>query len=220
MAQHTQFAAKFGLVKFLCGRPGCGKNSTATLQIDAPSSTVSLIDPRISRDGVPLCDRHADLTTPPMGWSMNDMRSQQQLSAVPTGDDIPTRVPKVPPRSRSNESSKEQQDSGSSKKQKVAKRVKKKNSDQDKLVAKANVAKEDSRFEDSRPSVNQVLEERRSKKRKEGLSNRPAKRREVLSEDVKEADKFPWHHQFDDDEPEELHADSPLLSRAFRSSVG
>ena len=33
-------------------------------------------------------------------------------------------------------------------------------------------------------------------------------------------DKFPWHFQFDDDEPEELQAKTPLLSRAFRSSVG
>ncbi len=81
-------------MKFLCGRPGCGKESTATLQIDAPSSTVSLVDPRISRDGVPLCGRHADSTTPPMGWTMNDLRSRNRtLAAVPDEDSTITSTP-------------------------------------------------------------------------------------------------------------------------------
>lgn len=30
---------------------------------------------------------------------------------------------------------------------------------------------------------------------------------------------FPWHHHFDEDQPETLHASSPLLTRAFRASV-
>jgi len=56
-------------------------------------------------------------------------------------------------------------------------------------------------------------------------ASRPAKRREVEEETLEEEevpaeDKFPWHHQFDDDGPAELKAKSPLLSRAFRSSVG
>lgn len=51
-------------------------------------------------------------------------------------------------------------------------------------------------------------------------ASRPNKRREVAEVTGPEDDKFPWHHQFDDDEPEELLATSPLLSRAFRSSVG
>ena len=53
-----------------------------------------------------------------------------------------------------------------------------------------------------------------------GPPSRPSRRREVVDEDDVEDDKFPWHHQFDDDEPQELQAKSPLLSRAFRSSVG
>jgi hypothetical protein len=68
--------------------------------------------------------------------------------------------------------------------------------------------------------------------RDNGPASRPARRRDVvddeeldLSPDVgdeadDEDDKFPWHYQFDDDEPQELQAKSPLLSRAFRSSVG
>lgn len=51
-------------------------------------------------------------------------------------------------------------------------------------------------------------------------ASRPSKRREVLEIEESEDDKFPWHHHFSDDEPEELQAKSPLLSRAFRSSVG
>lgn len=51
-------------------------------------------------------------------------------------------------------------------------------------------------------------------------ASRPSKRREVAEGVEPEDDKFPWHHQFEDDEPEELQAKTPLLSRAFRSSVG
>jgi hypothetical protein len=53
-------------------------------------------------------------------------------------------------------------------------------------------------------------------------SSRPAKRRDQVDDDGEETDedKFPWHFQFHDDEPEELQAKSRLLSRAFRSSVG
>lgn len=55
---------------------------------------------------------------------------------------------------------------------------------------------------------------------KAGPSSRPSRRRECADLDALEDDKFPWHYQFNDDEPEELQATSPLLSRAFRSSVG
>lgn len=54
----------------------------------------------------------------------------------------------------------------------------------------------------------------------EGPSSRPNRRREMSEEEVPEEDKFPWHFQFDDDEPEELQASSPLLSRAFRATIG
>ena len=51
----------------------------------------------------------------------------------------------------------------------------------------------------------------------QGPTKRPARRRDD-PEDSEES--FPWHHQFDDDEPEELQATSPLLSRAFRATTG
>lgn len=51
--------------------------------------------------------------------------------------------------------------------------------------------------------------------------SRPTKRRDLSEEvAVAEDEKFPWHHQYHDDEPEEMQASSPLLSRAFRSSTG
>lgn len=69
-----------------------------------------------------------------------------------------------------------------------------------------------------------------------GPTSRPARRRGEVdpgarpdtepeagddADDGDGTDKFPWHHQFgDDDEPRELKANSPLLSRAFRYSVG
>ena len=61
----------------------------------------------------------------------------------------------------------------------------------------------------------------RGRRKDKGPASRPTKRREVFDADTAQDDKFPWHYQFDeDDEPEELQAKSPLLSRAFRSSVG
>ena len=54
----------------------------------------------------------------------------------------------------------------------------------------------------------------------EGPSSRPNRRREMAEEGEETEDRFPWHFQFDDDEPEELQASSPLLSRAFRATIG
>jgi hypothetical protein len=53
-----------------------------------------------------------------------------------------------------------------------------------------------------------------------GPSSRPNRRREVAEDVPEEEDRFPWHFHFDDDEPEELQASSPLLSRAFRATIG
>lgn len=62
-------------------------------------------------------------------------------------------------------------------------------------------------------------------KQAKGPSSRPDRRREVAEDGSDEEaeeneDRFPWHFQFDDDEPEELQASSPLLSRAFRATTG
>lgn len=52
-----------------------------------------------------------------------------------------------------------------------------------------------------------------------GVPTRPNRRRETEEEPADE-EKFPWHFQFDDDEPDQLQASSPLLSRAFRATIG
>lgn len=63
---------------------------------------------------------------------------------------------------------------------------------------------------------------RRGNQQAAAPASRPARRREEPDEEEPEDDKFPWHFQFEEDEGSEelLHPTSPLLSRAFRSSVG
>lgn len=56
-----------------------------------------------------------------------------------------------------------------------------------------------------------------------GPDSRPTRRRELDDDEDAHGgeDRFPWHFQFDeDDEPEELQASTPLLSRAFRATTG
>lgn len=260
-------------MKFLCGRPGCGKESAATLQIDAPSTTVSLVDPRISRDGVPLCARHADSTTPPMGWTMNDLRSRSRgLAAVP--DETVAAPTSTPPRDR-----RESEDSYGrrmSRRQSIAERAKQAAANGAAGEPVIEQAEDDPMFNSSRPVKGRQAAEaqendddanapaangsggkrsggkRSGKKRSnnqrsnnngsggngsgseqrnrsgkqedpDGPASRPNRRRQVAAsaENGEEAeDGFPWHHQYDDEEPEELQASSPLLSRAFRATTG
>ncbi len=212
-------------MKFLCGRPGCGKESTATLQIDAPSETVSLVDPRISRDGVPLCARHADATTPPLGWTMNDLRSRNRgLSAVPDEGAVPTTTPpRVRPepsvaRKMSRRQSIAERAAATSEAERVA----------DQPTGAAGPSTDDHKFRSSRPaaSVSGAAEatpaapSKGSAGAEEGPESRPTRRRDVPEEVAEPEERFPWHHQYNDDEPEEMQASSPLLSRAFRSSTG
>jgi hypothetical protein len=224
--------------------------SAATLQIDAPSTTVSLVDPRISRDGVPLCARHADSTTPPMGWTMNDLRSRSRsLAAVPDEGSVPT---STPPRDRRE--SEEQYGRRMSRRQSIAERAKQAGgtdgvdgavvdgAEAERVAAETAggpvqevlpVVEDDPKFTSSRPvKKKQAAAEaddatagsNRSSSRRnddDGPSSRPNRRRDVADEtEEPEEDRFPWHFQFDDDEPEELQASSPLLSRAFRATTG
>ncbi|MEM9562935.1 MAG: DUF3499 family protein [Actinomycetota bacterium] len=223
-------------MKFLCGRPGCGKESTATLQIDAPSETVSLVDPRISRDGVPLCARHADATTPPMGWTMNDLRSRNRsLSAVPDEGAVPT---STPPRVRPEPASARKM----SRRQSIEERATRTEgpaADDDHLFRSSRTAESESADAEpvtgvaaaAAPAADQapVSTTRRRGKVGAGVTDdesadapesRPTRRRDVPEESAEPEERFPWHHQYQDDEPEEMQASSPLLSRAFRSSTG
>lgn len=237
-------------MKFLCGRPGCGKESTATLQIDAPSETVSLVDPRISRDGVPLCARHADATTPPMGWTMNDLRSRNRsLSAVPDEGSVPTSTPpRVRPepmtaRKMSRRQSIEERARASLRDD--GERIQADGDDHmfrssrpaDEPAAEADVAasaeldvpaeatvpveaEEAPARTAERPATGRKTSAKRAAVEAEAPDSRPTRRRDVPDDDAEPEERFPWHHQYQDDEPEEMQASSPLLSRAFRSSTG
>lgn len=200
--------------------------STATLQIDAPSETVSLVDPRISRDGVPLCARHADATTPPMGWTMNDLRSRgRSLAAVPDEGTVPT---STPPRVRPVDEAAGRQ---MSKRQSIAERARVAAGDGQTIEdpaaqtdADESDEQSDYRFADSRPagSAQAPVESEASSADDDqnGPSSRPTRRRDVADEEEPE-EQFSFHFGFDDDEePAELQASSPLLSRAFRATTG
>ncbi len=113
--------------------------------------------------------------------------------------------------------------------QSIAERVRK-TGEVDRVSAEATPAGDagDHKFRSSRPdpSSEQVASSdtrpgrSASAKADEGPESRPTRRRDV-PEDVEEPEeRFPWHHQYQDDEPEEMQASSPLLSRAFRSSTG
>ena len=246
------FGARLVPVKFLCGRPGCGQESTATLQIDAVSSIVSLVDPRTSRDGVPLCARHSDATTPPIGWAMNDLRSTSQ--AIDGGDDGSSGISSTPPRVRPERIAERGAKKKMSRRQSIAERAR-----QEAVAKAAAVADDDAvdtDFHDgesvddvdgiaiveaadhssdsSEDSGDQTLFDdevlnaklaRRAARRgkgQDGPDSRPSRRRELDDDEAESGeDRFPWHFQFDeDDEPEELQASTPLLSRAFRATTG
>ncbi len=175
---------------------------------------------------------------------MNDMRSTAQ--AIDVGDEPANGISSTPPRSRpervANRGAKKM-----SRRQSIAERARQEavakseaasaadfSDEVDEPIEKAVSAEVESGdrsaadqtlFDDE--SLNAKLADRASqrasrRRRKEGLDSRPARRRDA-DEDVAEAeeDRFPWHFQFDeDDEPEELQASTPLLSRAFRASTG
>lgn len=70
--------------------------------------------------------------------------------------------------------------------------------------------------------VNAKLAERASRRSQaEGPNARPARRRGSDEPAAEGEDAFPWtFHRDDDEQPEELHASTPLLSRAFRATTG
>lgn len=267
---------------FYCGRPGCGRESTATLQIDAVAATVTLVDPRESRDGVPLCAHHADVTTPPMGWSMNDLRGSRPLNAVPkisaksaadskgapkttakaarpantetsaagrsrraaskaeptpaatgatTNEAVATGDLASPAQSPSADGrlrfavSREIDNSELSAQRPPRKRMAEGQETAARRAKPTSLADDVDQLDPT--TVLQTSQERtrhrltaESPVPAKAPASRPAKRREHAENPEDTDDKFPWHFQFKDDEPAELQAKSPLLSRAFRYSVG
>lgn len=229
----------------------------ATLQIDAVAETVSLVDPRVSRDGVPLCARHADSTTPPMGWTMNDLRSTSRALGGADEPLVAATPPRVRPstiedrparRARADERPSARSQRGGatmSTRQSIQERARRTGGvepvtaaddldldlDLD-LDVDDNSDHGDQRSadvlpltRDRRPAADPVARSGRSRAAADGTapSSRPARRREATAEteEPRQQDLFPWHYEFDgEDEPEELHASSPLLSRAFRATIG
>lgn len=181
---------------------------------------------------------------------MNDLRSRNRaLSAVPDEGSVPTSTPpRVRPepaagadgsgrveRSRAERDTDGAPGSGKSgqagttmpRRQSIAERVRK-TGEVDRVTADGGgVTAGDHKFRSSRPAASGdetmapgSRSNSASAKADEGPDSRPTRRRDV-PEDVEEPEeRFPWHHQYQDDEPEEMQASSPLLSRAFRSSTG
>lgn len=155
---------------------------------------------------------------------MNDLRSRSRaLAAVPDEGSAPT---STPPRVRPDVD--DQTGRRMSRRQSIAERARR--LEDEGVAAGAGGGRHDSsddhKFKSSRPVVGEepaaatpgpVAE---AEAGPEGPSSRPSRRRDVAEEAEDTEDRFPWHFQFDDDEPDELHASSPLLSRAFRSSIG
>lgn len=174
---------------------------------------------------MPLCARHADATTPPMGWTMNDLRSRNRaLAAVPDEGSAPT---STPPRVRPESDGAKRM----SRRQSIAERARQADGEAEQEPVRPTGPNEH-KFKSSRPRPEPAVAEAESgladaeagdtesDDEAQGPSSRPNRRREVSEEATDEEDRFPWHFQFDDDEPEELQASSPLLSRAFRATIG
>ncbi len=90
----------------MCGRPSCEAESVATLAIDPSVSAVVLSDPITSREGIPLCERHANATTAPVGWELIDNRVEKApLEAVDQAKEQLRAVPSRPERRRETETS-------------------------------------------------------------------------------------------------------------------
>ena len=184
---------------------------------------------------MPLCPHHADATTPPLGWTMNDLRSRNRaLAPVPSGgprtgeivSTPPTAKPKGNPLFRSSRPAPVEEPQPDE----VA------TDDDGPLTFKVSrdlrsmpvtAAPFDGNGQGEPPSRDDLrlfgsADEHGTDQADDDRApmSRPSKRREVFEAEESEDDKFPWHHHFADDEPEELQAKSPLLSRAFRSSVG
>ncbi len=153
---------------------------------------------------------------------MNDLRSNRKLAPVPEQNQ-PT-ITRTPPRSRPSSGDLDG-DTKELKRRKGSKRPSVPSGQANPRPTKEAVATvpEDSgntvEIRIDLDPVAHTAQEEPAEVIEAGPESRPARRRDVEVEDDS-GDKFPWHHQFDDDEPEELQATSPLLSRAFRATTG
>ncbi len=75
-------------MELVCGRPGCSKDATATMQIDTDSMVVRISDCESSIEGIALCTKHANATSAPIGWQLLDERETLQEPAPAPEPDI------------------------------------------------------------------------------------------------------------------------------------
>ncbi|MEZ5411248.1 MAG: hypothetical protein R2761_24680 [Acidimicrobiales bacterium] len=231
------------------------------------------MDPRVSRDGVPLCPHHADKTTPPMGWTMNDLRSRDRTLAPVRSIGPRTGEVVSNPRPRAVGSPLFQDSRYEAEAERAAERA----AERLRAAARGEALEDDDEDDTgglsfpvsqelrhmpvsaARPPVEVVpqheiqpepepavsAEVTRATARRGGWAaaisgvnaaattsaptpkapaSRPSKRREVVEEAPEpEEERFPFHFSFkeaDTEEPQGLKAKTPLLARAFRSSVG
>ncbi len=76
----------------ICARYDCQEGGAASLQFDTKGSRVLLVDLTESVAGIPVCARHAQTRTAPMGWELVDLRTvvrQVELfEPQPTTDEL------------------------------------------------------------------------------------------------------------------------------------
>jgi len=194
------------------------------------------VDPRTSRDGVPLCARHADGTTPPIGWTMNDLRTTSGvINGANTVADAEGGITAAPPRVRPERNDQRGGTNGKmSQRQSIVERARREASElQDEIDATvldetAETPNDGDQLkllddETRERVVNAKLAERASRRghNDKGPNSRPSRRRAAAESPSSREEGFPWTFHLDDDqEPEELHASTPLLSRAFRATTG
>lgn len=186
------------------------------------------MDPKVSRDGVPLCPNHADATTPPLGWAMNDLRSTSQaLNLESSNQPISSTPPRVRPDADAGVDPDGADDQGTG----IAAESKTRASADENGRRRSGSGRRTSRLqlvadgEDDQTPGNRHMSQRQSIRARAGhasgsetIESRPTRRREADEEPAATQESFPWSFDFDDeDEPEELQASTPLLSRAFRS---
>ncbi len=157
-----------------------------------------------------------------MGWAMNDLRSNRKLAPVPDPN-RPT-ITRTPPRSRPAAGELDEDTKELKRRRKGSRRSEAADSSNTKTAVETVAEQpEDSgntvEIKIDLEAVPSIATEDPAPVAEVGPDSRPARRRDADNEDD-DGDKFPWHHQFEDDEPEELQATSPLLSRAFRATTG
>ncbi len=184
-------------VGLICSRIGCREKAAASLQFDAERSTAILIDLTHARNGMPLCERHASSRTAPVGWQMVDRRTgarkMEIWSAEQEGRPAPAFAAPTdrPAPKRPSEP--------------MTRRV------------------EDRDGEDTPAAAptRSVPEERPAAKRPQPEPVAEPEPAPVTAADDAPQSEFRWPKQSDqqdDEDKQDIAADSPLLSRAFRAA--